>query len=157
VVCALAALAYAELASMVPVSGSAYTYTYGVFGESSPGSWAGRSALEYAVGASVVSVGWSGYMNGLLAHSDLFGWSARRTGIAEFLRAGPFAGGSFNLLAFLISFAVTVLLIDRHLQERQGQRGPGRHQDRRAGHVRRHRLAGGEEHQLRTVPARRLG
>ena len=111
-VCALAALAYAELASMVPVSGSAYTYTYGVFGEVIAWVVGWALALEYGVGASVVSVGWSGYMNGLLAHSDLFGLVAPGAlALPEALRAGPFAGGSFNLLAFLISFAVTVLLI----------------------------------------------
>lgn len=112
VVCALAALAYAELASMIPVSGSAYTYTYGVFGELMAWVVGWALALEYGVGASVVSVGWSGYMNGLLAHSDLFGLvQPGALALPEFLRSGPFAGGSFNLLAFLISFAVTVLLI----------------------------------------------
>ena len=111
-VCALAALAYAELASMVPVSGSAYTYTYGVFGEVIAWVVGWALALEYGVGASVVSVGWSGYMNGLLAHSDLFGLVAPGAlALPESLRSGPFAGGSFNLLAFLISLAVTVLLI----------------------------------------------
>ena len=111
-VCALAALAYAELASMVPVSGSAYTYTYGVFGEVIAWVVGWALALEYGVGASVVSVGWSGYMNGLLAHSDLFGLVAPGAlALPEALRSGPFAGGSFNLLAFLISIAVTVLLI----------------------------------------------
>jgi APA family basic amino acid/polyamine antiporter len=111
-VCALAALAYAELAGMIPVSGSAYTYTYGVFGELIAWIVGWALALEYGVGASVVSVGWSGYMNGLLANSDLFGLVAPGAlALPEALRAGPFAGGSFNLLAFLITFAVTVLLL----------------------------------------------
>ena len=66
VVCALAALAYAELASMVPVSGSAYTYTYAVLGEVIAWMVGWALVLEYAVAAGAVSVGWSGYMNGLL-------------------------------------------------------------------------------------------
>ncbi|MEP7042682.1 MAG: amino acid permease [Dokdonella sp.] len=111
-VCALAALAYAELASMLPVSGSAYTYTYGVLGEMIAWIVGWALVLEYAVGAAVVSVGWSGYMNGLLAHSDLFGL-VQPGGLAlpEALRSGPYAGGSFNLLALLISLVITFLLV----------------------------------------------
>src|SRR6202012_1025160 len=65
-VCALAALCYSELASMVPVAGSAYTYSYAVMGE--PIAWLVGWALilEYALGASAVAVGWSGHMVGLL-------------------------------------------------------------------------------------------
>lgn len=61
VVCALAALAYAELASMVPVSGSAYTYTYAVFGELLAWVVGWALVLEYAIAAGAVAVGWSGY------------------------------------------------------------------------------------------------
>ncbi|MET0225491.1 MAG: amino acid permease [Dokdonella sp.] len=111
-VCALAALAYAELASMLPVSGSAYTYTYGVLGEMIAWIVGWALVLEYAVGAAVVSVGWSGYMNGLLAHSDLFGLvQPGALALPEFLRSGPYAGGSFNLLALLISLVITFLLV----------------------------------------------
>ena len=112
VVCALAALAYAELASMVPVAGSAYTYTYGVMGEALAWVVGWALVLEYAVAAGTVAVGWSGYMNGLLAHSDLFGLvSSGSLALPEFLRTGPYDGGSFNLLAFLISLVITFLLI----------------------------------------------
>src|SRR5580765_6800946 len=103
VVCGLAALAYAELASMVPVSGSAYTYSYGVFGELVAWVVGWALGLEYGIGAAVVCVGWSGYMNGLLA--------ANGYGLPEALRTGLYAGGTFNLLAFLIGLAVTVLLV----------------------------------------------
>jgi len=58
VVCALAALAYAELAAMIPVSGSAYTYTYGVLGESLAWIVGWALVLEYAVAAGAVAVGW---------------------------------------------------------------------------------------------------
>jgi basic amino acid/polyamine antiporter, APA family len=111
-VCALAGLAYAELSSMIPVSGSAYTYTYGVMGEVLAWIVGWALSLEYAIGASVVCVGWSGYMNGLLAHTDLFGL-VQPGGLAlpEFLRSGYFTGGGFNLLACLIALAVTFLLV----------------------------------------------
>src|SRR5581483_2114493 len=103
IVCGLAALAYAELAAMVPVSGSAYTYSYGVLGEFIAWVVGWALGLEYGIGAAVVCVGWSGYMNGLLA--------ANGYGLPEALRTGLYAGGSFNLLAFLIGLAVTVLLV----------------------------------------------
>ena len=66
VVCALAGLCYAELASMLPVSGSSYTYSYTTVGEF--GAWIMGSLLllEYALAASVVAVGWSGYAVSLL-------------------------------------------------------------------------------------------
>ena len=64
-VCAVAALCYSELASMVPVAGSAYTYTYAVMGELLAWMVGWALILEYAVGASAVAVGWSGYFVGL--------------------------------------------------------------------------------------------
>jgi APA family basic amino acid/polyamine antiporter len=65
-VCAVAALCYSELASMVPVSGSAYTYTYAVTGEILAWMVGWALILEYAVGASAVAVGWSNHLAGLL-------------------------------------------------------------------------------------------
>ncbi|MDR6848526.1 MAG: amino acid permease [Pseudomonadota bacterium] len=65
-VCAVAALCYSELASMVPVSGSAYTYTYAVTGELLAWMVGWALILEYAVGASAVAVGWSNHFVGLL-------------------------------------------------------------------------------------------
>ncbi|WP_240097965.1 amino acid permease [Thermomonas flagellata] len=103
VVCALAALAYSELAAMVPVSGSAYTYTYGVMGEALAWIVGWALVLEYAVAAGAVSVGWSGYMNGLLTSAGLE--------LPAALKAGPMDGGAFNLLAFLIALVVTGLLV----------------------------------------------
>ena len=103
VVCALAALAYAELASMIPVAGSAYTYTYGVLGESLAWVVGWALVLEYTIAASTVCVGWSGYVNGLLAHAGF--------GLPLFLRTGPMDGGTFNLLAFLIGLLITFLLV----------------------------------------------
>ncbi|TCZ88097.1 amino acid permease [Lysobacter sp. N42] len=103
IVCGLAALAYAELASMVPVSGSAYTYTYGVLGEGLAWTVGWALVLEYAIAAGAVSVGWSGYVNGLLESAGM--------GLPDALKTGPMDGGSFNLLAFLVALLVTGLLV----------------------------------------------
>ena len=102
-VCALAALAYAELASMIPVSGSAYTYSYGVFGEGLAWTVGWALVLEYAVAAGAVAVGWSGYMNGLLISAGI--------PLPEVFRTGPYDGGLFNILAFGITLLITGLLI----------------------------------------------
>jgi basic amino acid/polyamine antiporter, APA family len=103
IVCALAALAYAELAAMVPVAGSAYTYTYGVLGELLAWIVGWALVLEYAVAAGAVAVGWSGYMNGWL---EYFG-----VGLPQNLRVGPYNGGTFNLLAFFLVLFITLMLV----------------------------------------------
>lgn len=103
VVCALAALAYSELASMVPVAGSAYTYTYAVMGEAIAWTVGWALVLEYAVAAGAVAVGWSGYMNGLLTSAGME--------LPMALKTGPMDGGAFNLLAFTISLVITGLLV----------------------------------------------
>ncbi len=103
-VCAVAALCYAELTAMVPVSGSAYTYTYAVLGEMIAWMVGWALVLEYAVASSAVAVGWSGYFVGLLDHS-------LGIHLPKALTNGPFAGGIINLPAVLISFAVTGLLM----------------------------------------------
>jgi APA family basic amino acid/polyamine antiporter len=104
VVCAVAALCYAELASMVPVSGSAYTYTYAVMGEMLAWMVGWALVLEYAIAAGAVSVGWSGYFVGLLKNfADI--------NIPEALAAGPSAGGVINLPAMIIALLVTALLV----------------------------------------------
>jgi basic amino acid/polyamine antiporter, APA family len=112
-VCALTALVYAEIASMVPVSGSAYTYSYAVLGEIIAWMVGWALILEYAVAAGAVAVGWSGYANGFLHSVGM--------GLPHALTAGPYdpvimpdgtaAKGSFNLIAFLVSLLVTWLLV----------------------------------------------
>lgn len=111
IVCGLAALSYAELAAMIPVSGSAYTYTYGVMGELIAWVVGWALVLEYAIGATAVCVGWSGYMNGLL-NNGIFGLvKPGSISLPAWLQTGYFSGGGFNLLAFLIGVAVTWLLV----------------------------------------------
>lgn len=102
-VCAVAALCYSELASMVPVSGSAYTYTYAVMGELLAWTVGWALILEYAVAASAVSVGWSGYFIGLLSS-----WGIN---LPLALSAGPYAGGVVNLPALCIALLITGLLM----------------------------------------------
>jgi basic amino acid/polyamine antiporter, APA family len=103
-VCAFAALCYAEMAAMVPVSGSAYTYSYAVMGELVAWMVGWALILEYAVAAGAVSVGWSGYVIGLIEHS--FGIN-----IPDTLVLGPFDGGLINLPAMAIAGLVTWLLV----------------------------------------------
>lgn len=103
-VCAVAALCYAEMASMVPVSGSAYTYSYAVMGELVAWMVGWALILEYAVAAGAVSVGWSGYVVGLIEH-------AFHIDIPDMLVRGPYDGGVVNLPAMLIASLVTWLLV----------------------------------------------
>ena len=67
IICAFAGLCYAELASTLPVSGSAYTYSYATIGEFAAWVMGALLLLEYGLAASVVAVGWSGYMVSLLS------------------------------------------------------------------------------------------
>ena len=115
-VCAVAALCYSELAAMAPVSGSAYTYTYAVLGELLAWCVGWALILEYAVAASAVSVGWSGYVLGLIEKGlgidfpDLL--SAGPTwGMNGFIPVPDFSAGIINVPAIVVALAVTGLLI----------------------------------------------
>lgn len=101
--CAFAALAYAELASMVPVSGSAYTYTYVVIGEFIAWLVGWGLILEYGVGAATVASGWSGYMLGIL--------NAGGVHLPDYLSKTPADGGIINLPAVFIALFIGFLLI----------------------------------------------
>jgi APA family basic amino acid/polyamine antiporter len=130
IACAFAALCYAELASMIPVSGSAYTYSYATLGEIVAWIIGWDLILEYAVGNMAVAVGWSGYFVKLCG--SLFGaefplWAVtdHKTATDLLAKGGealqgysstvlPTIGGysiALNIPAFLIVVAVTVLLI----------------------------------------------
>jgi basic amino acid/polyamine antiporter, APA family len=102
-VCAVCALCYAELASMIPISGSAYTYSYAVMGELTAWVVGWALILEYAVSSSAVAVGWSNYFVGLVERAC--GWH-----LPLALTKGPFAGGLVNLPAVAIAGLVTALL-----------------------------------------------
>jgi APA family basic amino acid/polyamine antiporter len=110
-VCAVTALCYAEMASMIPVSGSAYTYSYAVLGELVAWIVGWALILEYAIAASAVSVGWSGYIVGLLAHlHSLIPFLPDVTIPMEWAN-GPGSGGIANLPALFIAGLVTWLLV----------------------------------------------
>jgi len=103
VVCACAALAYAELATLIPASGSAYTYTYTVGGELIAWIVGWSLILEYSVVCSAVAVGWAGYAVGFLQSIGV--------NLSPALIAGPHAGGVINLPAIIIIAAVAGLLM----------------------------------------------
>lgn len=126
VVCGLAALCYSEMAAMVPVSGSAYTYSYAVMGELMAWVVGWALVLEYAVAAGAVAVGWSGYFvgllreylglalppeivnaNALIAHIKLAFGATPSTELSTAIAVG----GYVNLPAFLIAGLVTWLLV----------------------------------------------
>ncbi|HWM10507.1 MAG TPA: amino acid permease [Solirubrobacteraceae bacterium] len=104
-VCALAALCYAELASMVPVAGSAYTFTYATLGELVAFAIGWDLALEFIVGASAVAVGWSAYLNSTL--EQIFDVT-----LPAAISGPPAAEGGFiNLPAIAIVAAVAFVLV----------------------------------------------
>jgi APA family basic amino acid/polyamine antiporter len=103
VICACAALAYAEVATMIPQAGSAYTYSYAVFGELIAWMVGVALILEYTLVVSAVAVGWSGYAAGFLNSVGL--------GLPAALVNGPELGGIINLPAIFIIWVVAGLLI----------------------------------------------
>ncbi len=111
-VCAVAALCYSELAAMVPVSGSAYTYSYAVVGELLAWMVGWALILEYAVAASAVSVGWSGYFMGLVKSWTGFELPLMLQAGPTWTLAGPdFSAGWVNVPAICVALGVTWLLM----------------------------------------------
>jgi APA family basic amino acid/polyamine antiporter len=110
-VCAVTALCYAEMASMIPVSGSAYTYSYAVLGELIAWIVGWALILEYAIAGSTVAVGWSGYIVGLLRHLDELVPFLPSINVPDAWALGPFDGGIINVPALVISGLVTWLLV----------------------------------------------
>ncbi|MEO6093285.1 MAG: amino acid permease [Novosphingobium sp.] len=110
IICILAALCYAEIAAMIPVAGSAYTYTYATVGELLAWTVGWALIMEYAIAAAAVSVGWSGYFTGTILNQFL------GIHLPAWLSAGPLAlggveGGMINLPAMGIALLVSGLLI----------------------------------------------
>src|SRR3954462_1722755 len=103
--CGFAALCYAEFASMIPISGSAYTYAYATLGEIFAWMIGWDLILEYAVGSVTDAVGWSGYLRRILAGfgMSLPAWLAAAPGVAP--------GALINLPAVIIVIAITALLV----------------------------------------------
>jgi APA family basic amino acid/polyamine antiporter len=103
--CGFAALCYAEFASMIPISGSAYTYAYATLGEIFAWMIGWDLILEYAVGSMTVAVGWSGYFQRILAGFGVH--------LPAWMSASPdpAAGTLLNLPAILIVLGIMVLLV----------------------------------------------
>ncbi len=124
-VCGLAALCYAELASMIPQAGSAYAYSYATLGEIIAWIVGWALILEYAVGNVAVAIGWSGYFSSLLSGFgiSLPGWlthgywnvkASSDPAIRALLESAPHVAGIpilVNLPAFGIVTAITLLLL----------------------------------------------
>jgi APA family basic amino acid/polyamine antiporter len=101
--CLLAALCYAEFASMIPVAGSAYTYTYATMGEFFAWVTGWSLVLEYGIACVAVSIGWSGYFASILDRAGVH--------LPASLTNAPYEGGLVNLPAVLIVLALTALLV----------------------------------------------
>lgn len=101
--CLFAGLCYAEFASMIPVAGSAYTYSYATMGEFIAWIIGWDLVLEYAVGAATVGISWSRY---LIRFLDGFGIT-----LPHDLTVGPWDGGIINLPAVFIIVLMSLLLI----------------------------------------------
>ncbi len=107
--CALAGLCFAEFASMIPVAGSAYTYSYATMGELVAWIIGWDLVLEYALGAATVSIAWSEYLNKLLGYFDMripYEWSHSPFEVST---AG--AHGIMNIPSLIILFLLSILLI----------------------------------------------
>jgi basic amino acid/polyamine antiporter, APA family len=104
VTCMFSALAYAELASTIPVCGSAYTYSYATMGELVAWIIGWDLILEYGVSVAAVAVGWGGYLKELL--DSFFGIT-----LPDAIAAPPGEGGVVNLPAVFLVLAIAALLI----------------------------------------------
>ena len=101
--CLFAGLCYAEFASMIPVAGSAYTYSYATMGEFLAWIIGWDLVLEYAVGAATVAISWSRYLVRFLEGFDVV--------LPQALTVGPWDGGIINVPAVFIVVLMSLLLI----------------------------------------------
>jgi APA family basic amino acid/polyamine antiporter len=110
--CAFAGLCYAEFASMIPIAGSAYTYSYATMGELVAWIIGWDLVLEYAVGAATVAIAWSEYFNRVLG---FFGWQIPYQWYHSPFEHGTVDGvavsGIMNIPAVFILFLLSALLI----------------------------------------------
>src|SRR3954465_4265889 len=104
VACVFSALSYAELASSIPVSGSAYTYTYATLGELVAWIIGWDLILEYGVSVAGIAVGWGGNVNAFLD-------AAFNYQLPDAIAKSPSEGGVFNLPAVVVVLAIAFLLI----------------------------------------------
>src|SRR4051794_20879494 len=108
IACSFAGLCYAELASMIPIAGSAYTYSYATLGEIFAWIIGWDLILEYVVSNVAVAVGFSGYAKAQLA---AFGVTLPDKWASPVFAGGHYTGAYFNFPGFLIVFILTLLLV----------------------------------------------
>jgi len=108
IACSFAGLCYAELASMIPIAGSAYTYSYATLGEIFAWIIGWDLILEYAVSNIAVAASFSGYLKAQLAG---FGIALPDQWSSPVWASGQWTGSYFNIPAFLVVFILTVLLV----------------------------------------------
>src|SRR4030088_3416163 len=116
IACSFAGLCYAELASMIPIAGSAYTYSYATLGEIFAWIIGWDLILEYVVSNVAVAVGFAGYTKAQLA---AFGVNLPDKWASPVWAGGEWTGAYFNLPGFLIVFILTLLLV-RGVKESAG-------------------------------------
>lgn len=102
-VCACAALAYAEMATLIPAAGSAYTFSYAALGEGFAWIVGWSLILEYSLACSTVSVGWSGYLVGWIQSAGVH--------LPHAILAGPHDGGIINVPAVFVALSIMGMLI----------------------------------------------
>ena len=109
IACGFAALCYAEMATAIPVAGSAYTYAYATLGELTAWMIGWNLILEYAVSNMAVAVGFSAYFNDIL--ESLFGFHLPKQLSEPMIMGGQLTGSWFNLPAFLVLMLLTWILV----------------------------------------------
>src|SRR5438874_12167137 len=108
IACAFAGLCYAEFASMIPIAGSAYTYSYATLGELIAWIIGWDLILEYAFGAATVAVGWSGHLRAFMR--DL-GWNLPAMPTSSFTLFGLPMQLKYDYVGFLVILAITTILV----------------------------------------------
>src|SRR5690242_4778588 len=113
--CAFAGLCYAEFASMIPIAGSAYTYSYATMGEFVAWIIGWDLVLEYAIGAATVAIAWSQYLNKLLEYVGIapipYQWCHSPFEKLHDAAGNVIATGTMNLPAVFILAVLTFVLI----------------------------------------------
>ena len=108
IACAFAGLCYAEFASLIPIAGSAYTYSYATLGELIAWIIGWDLILEYAFGAATVAVGWSGHLRAFMR--DL-GWNLPVMPTSSFTLFGMPVQLKYDYVGFLVILAITTILV----------------------------------------------